>query len=166
MTSGRLRTRISWRAKLERVREAKLVDVPEAMRKRLGGGTMLIPRPLDVDALIRQTPKGRLVTQSRIREALARAFGADVTCPITTGIFVRIAAECSEEELEAGARRVTPYWRVVRDDGALLEKLPGGAERQAERLRAEGHDVVEIGSKRRVRLSDGVLAELSFRRGS
>jgi hypothetical protein len=111
------------------------------MRKRFGEGTMLIPRPLDVDAMIRTVKKGSLVTQSEIRTALAGRFHADVTCPICTGIFVRIAAEAAEEDARAGKQRVTPYWRVVRDDGGLLEKLPGGVEAQARRLREEGHTI-------------------------
>lgn len=165
MATKGLRSRTSWRAKLERFQEPQVVPVPEKMQKRFGPGTMLIPRPLDVDALIRQVPKGRLITQSRIREVLASSCGADVTCPITTGIFVRISAECAEEELAAGTKRVAPYWRVVRDDGSLIEKFPGGPERQAERLRAEGHDVMETRNKWRVRLPEGILADISLAAG-
>jgi hypothetical protein len=136
-----MRTRKSWREKLEKIQEPKVVTIPAKMRKRFGEGTMLIPRPLDVDAMIRTVKKGCLVTQSEIRNALAGRFQADVTCPITTGIFVRIAAEAAEEDARAGKKRVTPYWRVVRDDGGLIEKLPGGVEAQARRLRAEGHAI-------------------------
>jgi hypothetical protein len=100
---------------------------------------MVIPRPLDVDALIRRVPKGRLVTQSELRRVLAEQSNADVACPITTGIFVRISAEASEEDARAGKHRVTPYWRVVRDDGSLNPKLPGGVAGQMSRLEAEGH---------------------------
>ena len=136
-----MRTRKSWREKLEKIQEPKVVTIPPKMRKRFGEGTMLIPRPLDVDAMIRTVKRGSLVTQSQIRSALAGRFHADVTCPICTGIFVRIAAEAAEEDARAGRKRVTPYWRVVRDDGRLLEKLPGGAEAQARRLREEGHSI-------------------------
>jgi hypothetical protein len=87
--------------------------------------------------------RGRLVTQSQIRERLARAHNADVACPITTGIFVRIAADAAEEDLRLGKKRVTPYWRVVRDDGTLNEKF----NRQAARLRAEGY-VIEPGPRK------------------
>jgi hypothetical protein len=136
-----MRTRKSWREKLETIQEPKVVAIPPKMRKRFGEGTMLIPRPLDVDAMIRTVKTGELVTQSQIRTALAGRFHADVTCPITTGIFVRIAAEAAEEDARAGKKRVTPYWRVVRDDGGLIDKLPGGVEAQARRLRAEGHTI-------------------------
>ena len=119
------------------------------MAKRLGPGTILIPRGLDVDAAIRRVKAGRLITQSRIRERLALEAGCDQTCPITTGIFVRIAAEAAVEDELSGKRRITPFWRVVRDDGSLNEKLPGGAAGQADRLKAEGHHLTR-GKKIRV----------------
>jgi alkylated DNA nucleotide flippase Atl1 len=59
-------------------------------------------------------------------------------CPLTTGIFLRIIAEAAEEFARAGGETVAPYWRVVRDDGAMIEKFPGGAKAQARRLAAEG----------------------------
>src|SRR5262245_23371151 len=134
-----MRTRKSWREKLENAPPAKVVDIPPRMQKQLGRGntTMLVPRPLDVDAIMRLARKGRLVTQSSIRARLARDAGADVACPITTGIFVRIAAEAAEEQRREGRTRVTPYWRVVRDDGSLHPKFPGGPASQSARLRAE-----------------------------
>ena len=88
-----MRTRTSWREKLNDGRHTKVCPIPEGMQKRFGLGTMLIPKPLDVDALIRQVPKGRLITTGQIRAALASAAGASVTCPLVTGIAIRIAAE-------------------------------------------------------------------------
>ena len=92
MTS-KFTSRTSWREKLEREDHSKIVQIPPRMVKRFGGGTMLIPKPLDVDALIRKTGKGLLITTSEIRGRLARDNKVDVTCPLTTGIFIRIAAE-------------------------------------------------------------------------
>ena len=48
-------------------------------------------------------------------------------------------AEAAEEDRGAGKKQVTPYWRVVRDDGGMNEKFPGGPTAQAARLKAEGH---------------------------
>jgi len=39
---------------------------------------MLIPKPLDVDAMIRKVPRGKVLTLTALREKLARAAGADV----------------------------------------------------------------------------------------
>lgn len=137
--SQNFRSRKSWREKLENQDHSKIVEIPPRMAKRFGTGTMLIPKPLDVDALIRKTKKGQLVTVSEIRSRLARDNGVDVACPLTTGIFIRIAAEASEEDLRSGRTRVTPYWRVIRDDGSLNEKFPGGVKAQSRRLKEEGH---------------------------
>ena len=66
-----------WRDKLEKPQEAKIVIIPPKMKNRFGKGKMLIPKPLDVDALIRTVPKGTLVTQSQIRQTLAKKHKAD-----------------------------------------------------------------------------------------
>jgi len=102
---------------------------------------MLIPRPLDVDALIREVKKGKLVTQDQIRKRLAKDSKVNVTCPITTGIFVRIAAEVTGEDRREGKKQITPYWRVLKADGSLNEKFPSGAKTQAARLKKEGHRI-------------------------
>ena len=136
-----VKTRKSWRAKLEKEQEPRVVDVPPKMVKRFGTGKMLIATPLLVDALIRKVEKGKLVTVRQLRERLAKDFKVDSTCPLTTGIFVRIAAETAEEDLRMGKSEITPYWRVIRDDGSLNEKFPGGVVAQTAHLEEEGHTI-------------------------
>lgn len=142
-------SRTSWRAKLEKPQEPRLVAVPPKM-SRFGTGIMLIPTPKLVDELIRRIPKGRLATVGELRRKLAADFKADVTCPLTTGIFVRIAAEAAEEDREHGRKRITPYWRIVKDDGTFNPKLPGGIAEQTRRLRAEGFESSTSQKKTRV----------------
>jgi alkylated DNA nucleotide flippase Atl1 len=146
-----MKTRKSWREKLEGAHEARVVPIPPSMQKQLGKGTMLIPKPLDVNAAIRKVPRGKVITLTQLRDKLARAAGADVTCAMVAGMFVRISAEAASEDLRAGKSRITPYWRVVRDDGRLLEKLPGGPTEQARHLEAEGH-LIQNSAKLRVLL--------------
>jgi hypothetical protein len=136
MTS-KFTSRTRWREKLEKEQEPKVVKIPPKM-SRFGRGTMLIPTPKLVDDLLRKVRKGRLVTVSEMRRRLAADFAADVTCPLTTGIFLRIAAEAAEEDRANGRKRITPYWRVVKDDGSLNPKFPGGVDNQARYLRREG----------------------------
>jgi alkylated DNA nucleotide flippase Atl1 len=107
---------------------------------------MLIPRPLDVDAVIRSVPRGKVATVNQIRARLAEEQHADVTCPLTTGIFIRIASEAAEEDRKAGKSRVTPYWRVLREGGRLNEKFPGGIAAQAAKLKLEGHRIESKGT--------------------
>ena len=146
----KLTSRKSWRAKLEKPQEPRLVAVPPRM-SRFGSGMMLIPTPKLVDELIRKVPKGKLATVSELRRKLASDFKADVTCPLTTGIFVRISAEAAEEDRALGRNRVTPYWRVVKDDGTFNPKLPGGVAQQTRNLIAEGFEVSTSGKSPRLR---------------
>ena len=60
-----------WRKRLRRQQEAKIVEVPPRMQARFGKGTMVIPKPLEVDALIRCVPKGKMATVFQLREELA-----------------------------------------------------------------------------------------------
>jgi alkylated DNA nucleotide flippase Atl1 len=122
----------------------KLVPIPDGMTKRFGHGMMLIPTALEVDAMIRKIPHGQISTLAQIRKRLAHWHNVDVTCPLVTGIFLRIVAEAAEEDRLTGKSEITPYWRVVGVDGRLNAKFPGGAERHADQLRAEGH-LVERG---------------------
>jgi len=92
--SDKFKSRTSWRQKLENHPEGlpKVVNGPAKWEKRFGGRRVLVPTPLLVDGLIRKVKKGKLVTVQQIREQLAKDFKADSTCPLTTGIFIRIAA--------------------------------------------------------------------------
>ena len=139
--------RKTWRQKLEEKHpeHGKIVDVPPKMQNRYLVGKMLIPKPLDIDALIHRVPKGKLATVVEIRDKLARNAKANCCCPLTTGIFLRIVAEVAEEDLRNGKKDVTPYWRVVRADGSLNGRFPGGVRAQAARLKEEGH-LIELKS--------------------
>jgi hypothetical protein len=145
---SKFNSRISWREKLTRQQEARIVPIPARMQARLGTGSMVIPKPLDVDALIRRVPRGKLVTVLQLREKLAKRSGVDVACPLCTGIFVRISAEAAEEERRAGKKPITPYWRVISSEGRLNPKFPGGVALQRRMLSGEGHKVLRaIGKK-------------------
>src|SRR5262245_59681021 len=115
--------------------------IPLAMRGSLGRGTMIVPRPTDVEAAMRLPRKGRLITLTQIRARLARAAGVDQCCPLTTGIFARLASEAANEDAAAGKKRITPYWRTIRETGALIDRFPGGVSAQAARLRREGFSI-------------------------
>lgn len=128
----------SWREKVEKVSDYKVVGVPEKMQKRFGSGTMLIPKPLDMEALISRVRKGKLITKDELRRKLASDCKADVTCPITAGIFLRIISEASQEDFQNGKKKITPYWRVINNDGSLNEKIAGGAALQFKNLKQEG----------------------------
>src|SRR5262245_49848400 len=83
------------------------------LSKRWGEGTMVIPAPREVDAIMAKVSKGKLITINEIRARLARKHGVNFACPITTGIFAWIAAHAAEESRAAGKKRITPYWRTL-----------------------------------------------------
>jgi hypothetical protein len=160
--AAKFTSRTRWREKLEREDHSKIVQIPTSMEKRFGPGTMLIAKPLEVDALIRMTKKGMLITVGEIRSKLARDHKTNTTCPLTTGIFVRIAAETAEEDAQNGKKRITPYWRVVRDDGSLNEKFPGGVKAQSRRLKEEGHSITPAKGKQPPKVKDFERSLLRF----
>jgi hypothetical protein len=117
------------------------------MTRRWGAGTMVIPAPLEVDAIMKKVRRGNLVTINEIRAILAKKHGADFACPITTGIFAWIAAHAAHEEAAEGKKRVTPYWRTLKSGGELNPKYPGGLASLKRRLRDEGHTLVSRGNR-------------------
>ena len=151
-----MKARKSWREKLENPPEGlpKVVSGPPKWEKRFGGRRVLVATPLLVNGLIRKVEKGKLVTINQIRGRLAKDFEADSTCPLTTGIFVRIAAEAAEEDLQMGKQEITPYWRVIRDDGSLNEKFPGGVAAQIAHLQEEGYTIEPAKGKKPPRVKD------------
>jgi alkylated DNA nucleotide flippase Atl1 len=126
---------------MARPEKPRVVDVPPKMQKAWGPGRMLIATPRLLDKLVRKVPEGKLTTVSQIMERLAHDHFCDSTCPMTTGIFLRIVAEAAEEDAAAGQKSITPYWRVLKSDGSLNAKYPGGVARQAGYLKSEGHEI-------------------------
>ena len=153
---GKFKSRTSWREKLENSPEGlpKVVSGPAKWEKRFGGRRVLVPTPLLVDAVIRKVRKRKLITVNQIRQRLAKEFRADSTCPLTTGIFIRIAAETAQEDLQSGKKRITPYWRVLKKDGSLNPKFPGGVKAQAAHLREEGHKIMAGKGKKPPKVRD------------
>ncbi len=138
----------SWREKLADSKGLpKTGRIEGKMTARWGTGTMVIPAPMEVDALMRRVPKGQVVTIKELRAALARKHGVNIACPITTGIFSWIAAQAAEEAANEGAKRSTPYWRTLKSGGEVNPKYPGGIPALQRRLQAEGHQVVQRGGR-------------------
>lgn len=111
--------------------------------EKYGGSRMYFAPPIDYDKVMKQVPRGKVITVGKIREFFADQSGADFTEPITAGIFVSIAAWASYQRSDDK----TPYWRTLKANGELNEKYPGGAEAQKEKLEAEGHTVIQKGRK-------------------
>ena len=143
-----MKKRKSWREKLKDSKGLpKLTEVTGKMSKRWGTGKMVIPAPMEVDQLMKQVPKGQVVTINELRAALAAQHKADFACPLTTGIFSWMAAHAAAEAEAHGVKCITPYWRTLKNGGEINAKYPGGAEGLAKRLHAEGHKIIRKGKR-------------------
>jgi len=138
----------SWSEKLRDSKGLPKVEkITGKMSKRWGTGTVVIPAPIEVDQLMKKVPRGKLVTISEVRDALARKHDASIGCPLTTGIFAWVAANAAEEERRQGGKGITPYWRTLKSGGVINEKYPGGVEGQKKLLEQEGHEVIQKGKR-------------------
>lgn len=132
----------SWQEKLADSKGLPRVEkITDRMSKRWGKGTLVIPAPKEVDEIMKKVPRGKLITTNEIRAILAQKHGATIGCPLTTGIFVWIAAHAAEEAAEEGKKDITPYWRTLKSGGELNPKYPGGTALQTIHLREEGHTI-------------------------
>jgi alkylated DNA nucleotide flippase Atl1 len=112
------------------------------------GATMVISTPQEIESFVTQIPKGKVATLVTLRNVIAARHGTTITCPVTTGIFLGTVARAAAEEEEMGAKKVTPWWRVLRTDGTLNEKYPGGLVEHQNRLEAEGHTIEKRGKSK------------------
>ncbi|NBJ09627.1 hypothetical protein GR304_01740 [Microvirga sp. SYSU G3D207] len=106
------------------------------------GQMMLVATPRIVRDYIAAIPRGQARSIVQMRDDLARAHKAEVTCPMTTGIFVRIASEAALEDLSSGKTldEITPFWRIVDSRSPTAKKLSCGPDFIAARRAAEGLD--------------------------
>ena len=123
----------------------KVEKIKGKMSTRWGTGTVVIPAPMEVDEIMKDVPKGKLITINEIRTRLAKKHKATIGCPITTGIFAWIAANAAEERRQKGEKNTTPYWRTLKTGGVINAKYPGGVEEQKKLLEKEGHKVIPKG---------------------
>ena len=151
----------TWTEKLHRANDLpKIVEITGRMARSWGEGSCVIPAPIEVDHLMRQVKRGRVITGHELRQALAAFHETDLACPLTTGIFCWIAAHAAVEAEERGERRTTPWWRTLKSGGELNPKFPGGLERQRTLLESEGHTIVTRGQRLFVAGYESRLAKL------
>ena len=151
----------SWKDKLNNDKDLpRIVQIEGRLSKKWGTGTCVIPSPKEVNQLMKKIPKGKLVTINQIRETLAKKHKTTIGCPITTGIFARIAAGAAEETAKEGKKNITPYWRTLKQGGVINEKYPGGVKIQKELLEKEGHKIKQKGKKYVVENFEKYLAKI------
>lgn len=124
----------------EKFHNGKSPAVGPSVRKAFGrpaGTLMLVPTPAQVDGYIRAIPPGEDRSLEQMSAALARASGAEVTCPMCCGMFLRICAEKAFEDFSSGQPidAITPFWRMIPPHAPIRRKLSFGVE-LVDRMRA------------------------------
>jgi alkylated DNA nucleotide flippase Atl1 len=142
------KNRKTWEDKLNDAKDLpKVVRLKGKALRKYKVNTMAIPSPQEVFSLIRRVPQGKIATTTALQSAIAREHAAEMGCPVTTGIFVWISAHASEELEAKKAGSGAPYWRIIKSDGSLNPKFPGGVARQARCLAQEGIATEKRGMK-------------------
>ena len=71
--------RKTWREKLEDSKDLpRVVEITGKMSTRWGTGTVCIPAPMEVDEIMKQVPRGQVITINQIREVVAKKHGATI----------------------------------------------------------------------------------------
>lgn len=115
------------------VSDRKYADIPL-------GSKVLIATPTLVEQYIRKLPPNVHTPIMKMRKDLAAEYGADNTCPVTTGIFVRIVAENAYEQYQAGKplEEIAPFWRMIDMKSPQTRRLSFDSSFLIERRKAEG----------------------------
>lgn len=114
------------RERLRQKKVSKKVVLDKNFAGIRAGQKMLVGTPQMIDDYIRGIPNGETRTVRRLRNELARRADCDATCPVSTAIFIRIAAEAAIEEMEDGRSTadVSPFWRLLESGDKIAARLP------------------------------------------
>ena len=113
---------------------------PKSWADMPAGIIMLIPTPKIVDRHVNQIPIGNFKQVKELRKEMANDYSANMSCPMVTGICLRIISEASYEEYQINQdiKAITPFWRVVEPDSKLAGRLACGIDFIIEKQIQEG----------------------------
>jgi len=114
------------------------------------GDAVVLVNPSEVVEIMKQVPKGKLITIVEICKKIAKQHGVPACCTLTTGIFIMTAANAAEEASKEGKALDIPYWRTLKTDGFSNEKYPGGQEAHKRLLERENFRVIARDKKYQV----------------
>jgi alkylated DNA nucleotide flippase Atl1 len=125
------------------------------------GDDIVLVNPSEVVEIMKQVPKGKLITIVEICKKIAKQHSVPACCTLTTGIFIMTAANATEEASREGKALDIPYWRTLKADGFLNEKYPGRQEAHKGLLERENFRVIARGKKYKVVDYEKYLMELT-----
>jgi hypothetical protein len=120
----------NWLDKLNEPKESKIKQIDIDFADIPAGSTMFIATPQLLEQYINQIEPGQRVDIKTMRKDLAMEHNAAYTCPVSTGIFLRIVAEANYEKLQKGEPigTIAPFWRAIDPQSALAKKLSFGQD--------------------------------------
>jgi hypothetical protein len=132
--------RKSWNEKLQTEAPSEVKVAPVNFADIKAGQKMLLPSARDLADVVKAIPKGKQFDLKLLRSQLARNHGAEIACPVVTGIRLRILAEVAGEQLDAGIAvgKVVPIWRALGPKSPSWKKLENGRSKFEALRRAEG----------------------------
>ena len=114
-----------WQEKFNKEKKEKIKKLTFDFADIKKGQKMLVSSPKSISTYIKKIPSGKKRTIIQMRDALAKKAKADKTCPVSTGIFLRIAIESSleEQKKEKLKKPNLPFWRIIDENNPILKKL-------------------------------------------
>ncbi|GCE24198.1 MGMT family protein [Dictyobacter kobayashii] len=123
--------------------EDVIVDIAKNREKYFGcSGKMLLPCAATVEAQLQNIPESKLITTELLQKRLAAQFNVEVACPVVTRKAL--------ETIANNPNKNVAYWRVIKKNGELMARFPGGVEGQAAHLKDEGFTIDAGGNKPKV----------------
>jgi hypothetical protein len=128
----------TWTDRFNASVDYEIRPVPLGRKRMIPGQKMLYPSAKMVADTVRGIPKGTSIDRRTLRERMADAYEAEVTCPVTTAKMMQIVAEHAIESLDSGAsvETITPFWRAMDPKASESKRLSRGADFVA-KLRAD-----------------------------
>lgn len=113
----------SWEDKFFTKQNYEIKTIQKSFWGHVAGSKMLILTPLIIQEYINHIESGNFSNIEIMRNDLAIEYGADFTCPMTTGIFLKIVAEYNYEKLNNKGIEICPFWRIIAPDSKLSNRL-------------------------------------------
>ena len=129
----------TWIEKLEEEKAPQVKRLEKDFADMSAGNLMLIATPKIIEEYIKNIGSGRIISLKTMRKDLALEHQADYTCPVTTGISLRIVAEAHYEKWQQGSplESIAPFWRVIDPKSTLAGKLSFGKAFLEEKIESE-----------------------------
>jgi len=106
-------------------KKPKTVILDKAFGGAQVGQKMYVATPKIIDEYIKQIPYGETQSIQEFRSNIAKNKRCSITCPLSTSIFIRIAAQAALDEMQDGVKvsEISPFWRVISSKDKIAKKL-------------------------------------------